>query len=70
MFQTVGSYTLNRILTFQILGGESRKTGVSLKKKKVNPRYPRDKDRIWARGKGGEKEITQQIQNNQNAVWP
>ena len=34
VFQTVGSYTLNRILTFQILGGESRKTGVSLKKKK------------------------------------
>lgn len=69
MFQTVGSYTLNRILTFQILGGESRKTGVSLKKK-VNPRDPRDKERIWTRGKGGEKEITQQIQNNQNAVWP
>lgn len=68
MFQTVGSYTLNRIFTFQILGGESRKIGISLKKeKKVNPR---DKERIWARRKGGEKEITQQIQNNQNAVWP
>ena len=69
MFQTVRSYTLNRILKFQILGGESRKTGINLKKEenKVNLR---DKERLWARGKGGEKEMTQQIQNNQNAVWP
>ena len=34
VFQTVGSYTLNRIFTFQILGGESRKIGRSLKKEK------------------------------------
>lgn len=58
MFQTVGSYTLNRILTFQILGGESRKTGVSLKKKGESKRPKRQGNDLGKREGRGERDYT------------
>lgn len=52
MFQTVGSYTLNRIFTFQILGGESRKIGRSLKKEKKGESKRQGKDLGKKEGRG------------------
>ena len=58
MFQTVGSYTLNRIFTFQILGGESRKIGISLKKEKKKGESKRQGKDLGKKEGRGERDYT------------